>query len=74
MSRVPAGVIPGVTPVPDPERRLKKSQRSTIGQGKKRKGISGGGGATQGSASVDSPVTQISHLSKAGGGKGRKKR
>ena len=74
MSRVPAGVIPGVTPAPDPERWLKKSERSTYGQGKRRKGLSGGGGATQGSASVDSPVTQISHPSKTGGGKGKKKR
>ena len=74
MSRVPAGVIPGVTPPPDPERWLKKSERSTYGQGKKRKGPSGGGGATQGSASVDSPVTAISHPSKTGGGKGKKKR
>lgn len=73
MSRVPAGVIPGVTPAPDPERWLKKSERSTYGQGKKRKGP-GGGGATQGSASVDSPVTTISHPSKTGGGKGKKKR
>ena len=75
MSRVPAGVIPGVTPAPDPERWLKKSERSTYGQGKRRKGASGGGGATQGSASVDSPVTTpISHPSKTGGGKGKKKR
>jgi len=74
MSRVPAGVIPGVTPAPDPERWLKKSERSTFGQGKRRKGPSGGGGATQGSASVDIPVTQISHPSKTGGGKGKKKR
>ena len=74
MSRVPAGVIPGVTPPPDPERWLKKSERSTYGQGKKRKGPLGGGGATQGSASVDSPVTAISHPSKTGGGKGKKKR
>ena len=74
MSRIPAGVIPGVTPAPDPERWLKKSERSTFGQGKKRKGPSGAGGATQGSASVDIPVAQISHPSKTGGGKGKKKR
>ncbi|KAI0077236.1 hypothetical protein K474DRAFT_1662016 [Panus rudis PR-1116 ss-1] len=44
--RVPPGVIPGVTPPPDPERWLKKSERSTFHAGhKKRKG---GGGATQG--------------------------
>ena len=77
MSRVPAGVIPGVTPAPDPERWLKKSERSTFGQGKKRKGPSGGGGATQGSAFVDSPLPQAAgsgHPSKTGGGKGKKKR
>ena len=76
MSRVPAGVIPGVTPAPDPERWLKKSERSTFGQGKKRKGP-GGGGATQGSATVDSPPAQTAgsgHPSKTGGGKGKKKR
>jgi len=76
MSRVPAGVIPGVTPAPDPERWLKKSERSTFSQGKRRKGA-GGGGATQGSATVDSPLTQtagLGHPSKPGGGKGKKKR
>jgi signal recognition particle subunit SRP72 len=77
MSRVPAGVIPGVTSAPDPERWLKKSERSTFGQGKRRKGPFGGGGATQGSASVDTPITQTAgsgHPSKTGGGKGKKKR
>ncbi|KAJ8515826.1 hypothetical protein ONZ45_g6810 [Pleurotus djamor] len=49
-SRIPAGVVPGVTPPPDPERWLKKSERSTFSQGKRRK--AGGGGATQG-ANVD---------------------
>ena len=44
--RVPKGVVPGVTPPPDPERWLKKSERSTFQQARgKRKG---GGGATQG--------------------------
>jgi signal recognition particle subunit SRP72 len=44
--RVPEGVVPGVTPPPDPERWLKKSERSTFQQARgKRKG---GGGATQG--------------------------
>lgn len=47
-SRVPKGVIPGVTPPPDPERWLKKTERSTFGQGRKRRG-GGGGGGTQGS-------------------------
>lgn len=77
-SRVPPGVIPGVTPAPDPERWLKKSERSTFGQGRKRKGASGSGGATQGSASVaDSPFAQTAgsgHPSKTGGGKNKKKR
>ena len=76
MSRVPAGVIPGVTPAPDPERWLKKSERSTFGQGRRRKGPSGGG-ATQGSASVDGPPPQTAgsgHIPKSGGVKGKKKR
>jgi len=76
MSRVPAGVIPGVTPAPDPERWLKKSERSTFGQGRRRKGPSGGG-TTQGSASVDGPPPQTAgsgHIPKSGGVKGKKKR
>ncbi|KAL5483061.1 hypothetical protein ACEPAI_8290 [Sanghuangporus weigelae] len=48
MSRVPKGVIPGVTPPPDPERWIKKSERSTFGQGMGRR-RKAGGGATQGS-------------------------
>jgi signal recognition particle subunit SRP72 len=57
MSRVPKGVIPGVTPPPDPERWLKKSERSTFGQGKKKKGAGGGGGgATQGSVETPTPA------------------
>ncbi|CAA7260374.1 unnamed protein product [Cyclocybe aegerita] len=74
MKRVPAGVIPGVTPPPDPERWLKKSERSTFHQGKRRRG---GGGATQGSATVESVPPQTgsgSHSSKGAGGKGKKKR
>ncbi|KAF7429002.1 hypothetical protein PC9H_008240 [Pleurotus ostreatus] len=43
-SRVPVGVVPGVTPPPDPERWLKKSERSTFFQGRRRK--TGAGGAT----------------------------
>ena len=72
--RVPPGVIPGVTPAPDPERWLKKSERTSFHHGKRRKG--GGGGATQGaavdptSAHAGSPAP----LSKAGGGKGKKKK
>ena len=69
-SRIPAGVIPGVTPPPDPERWLKKSERSTFQQGKRRKGF-GGGGATQGAANVDSSAQvsstgAISHTPKSG--------
>jgi signal recognition particle subunit SRP72 len=70
ISRVPAGVIPGVTPPPDPERWLKKSERSTFGQGKRKKGPGGGGGATQGSANVDvaAPSTGgTPHITKTGG-------
>ncbi|KDR69905.1 hypothetical protein GALMADRAFT_77126 [Galerina marginata CBS 339.88] len=75
-SRVPAGIVPGVTPPPDPERWLKKSERSTFGQGRRRKGPSGGGGATQGSAAVESVPAHAgpaSH-SKSGGGKSKKKK
>ncbi|KAF4620259.1 hypothetical protein D9613_001069 [Agrocybe pediades] len=71
MSRVPAGVIPGVTPPPDPERWLKKSERSTFGQGRRRKGA--GGGATQGSATVESAPPQGAS-NKGGAGKSKKKK
>ena len=74
MRRVPAGVIPGVTPPPDPERWLKKSERSTTsGGGKKRRG-GGGGGATQGSASVESSTTPATKAVGGAHGKGKKKR
>jgi len=70
MSRVPAGVVPGVTPPPDPERWLKKSERSVFNHGKRRKGPGGGGGATQGSANVDvaapSTGSTASHSTKSG--------
>ncbi|PPQ64176.1 hypothetical protein CVT24_008550 [Panaeolus cyanescens] len=72
-SRLPAGVIPGVTPLPDPERWLKKSERSTFLHGRKRRG---GGGATQGST-METPA---SHHATSGGqskgtsGKGKKKK
>ncbi|KAL0056687.1 hypothetical protein AAF712_016707 [Marasmius tenuissimus] len=75
MSRVPKGVVPGVTPPPDPERWLKKSERSTVQQGRnKKKG--GGGGATQGSAGVDyNPGGSGTTPSSGGkGGKGKKKK
>ncbi|KAF8911680.1 hypothetical protein CPB84DRAFT_1671701 [Gymnopilus junonius] len=79
-SRIPPGVIPGVTPPPDPERWLKKSERSTFGQGRRRKGQGGGGGggATQGSAVENVPAQQASasagHAKSGGGGKGKKKK
>ena len=53
-SRLPKHVVLGVTPLPDPERWLKKSERTQKSHGKKRKGGGGGGGygvgATQGAA------------------------
>lgn len=70
MSRVPKGVVPGVTPAPDPERWIKKSERTSYGQGmgKRRKA---GGGATQGS--VAEPAS--GQTAKAtGGGKSKKKK
>jgi signal recognition particle subunit SRP72 len=70
--RVPKGVIPGVTPPPDPERWLKKSERTNAfnQSGKKRKA---GGGATQGIVeSTSPPSTQTAKA--GGGGKGRKKK
>ena len=77
MSRVPKGVTPGVTPPPDPERWLKKCERSTFGQGRKRRGGAGGGGGTQGST-VDSAgsggggASASSHNVKSGKGKKKK--
>lgn len=70
--RVPKNVIPGVTPPPDPERWLKKSERSTaFAQTGKRRKAGGGGGATQGAVETSSPAPS---QSKAGGGKGKKKK
>jgi len=76
-SRVPKGVVPGVTPPPDPERWLKKSERSTFGQGnRKRRGGGGGGGATQGSTTESGPIAASgsSHNVKSGGGGKSKKK
>lgn len=72
--RVPAGIVPGVTPPPDPERWLKKSERSTFHTGHKRRKGGGGGGATQGL--VESAPTAISGggATSGGRGKGKKKR
>jgi len=73
-SRVPKGVVPGVTPPPDPERWLKKSERTTFGQGRKRKG-GGGGGASQGSAVDPSGgVGSVPVKTAVAGGKGKKKK
>ncbi len=73
MRRVPPGVIPGVTPAPDPERWLKKSERTSFNHGKRKK--AGGGGATQGAAVDPTPAQtgSTAPLSKAGG-KGKKKK
>jgi len=66
-SRVPKGVVPGVTPPPDPERWLKKSERTNLPYhgGKRRKGVAAGG-ATQGS------LVEVG--AKNGGGKGKKRK
>lgn len=76
--RVPKGVVPGVTPPPDPERWLKKNERTTFHSGhKKKKG--GGGGATQGIVeTAGSAGTGGGNAGGGGGGagkgKGRKKK
>jgi len=74
--RVPKGIIPGVSPPPDPERWLKKSERTSYTQGKKRRGA--GGGATQGAtvgAESGTVSAAASHGGKTGGkGKGGKKK
>ncbi|KAH8088957.1 hypothetical protein BXZ70DRAFT_954983 [Cristinia sonorae] len=73
--RVPKGVVPGVTPPPDPERWLKKSERTSFHSGHKRKKGGGGGGATQGV--MESPAVPTSGGGVAGGaskGKGKKKK
>ena len=69
--RVPKGVVPGVTPPPDPERWLKKSERSTFQQPRgKRKG---GGGATQGLVESLGGSTTGGH-GRGTHGKGKKKK
>lgn len=72
--RVPKGITPGVSPPPDPERWLKKSERTSYAQGKKRRGA--GGGATQGATvGAESGPVSASHGGKTGGkGKGGKKK
>ncbi|KAJ7197377.1 hypothetical protein GGX14DRAFT_375019 [Mycena pura] len=69
--RLPPGVVLGVTPPPDPERWLKKSERSNFGL-KRRKG-GGGGSATQGS-SVDAPVAVVEGKGGNTKGKGKKRK
>ena len=68
--RVPKGVVPGVTPPPNPERWLKKSERSTFQQARGKK--KGGGGATQG---VVESVGGSAATGRGGGhGRGKKKK
>ena len=67
--RVPKGVVPGVTPPPDPERWLKKSERTSFGQGNRRRKGGGGGGATQGAMEPAGTGAKSS-----GGGKGKKRK
>ena len=70
--RVPKGVVPGVTPPPDPERWLKKSERSTFQQARgKRKG---GGGATQGAVESVGGSATGGHSRSGAHGKGKKKK
>ncbi|KAJ3807824.1 hypothetical protein EV368DRAFT_41947 [Lentinula lateritia] len=76
VKRLPKGVVPGVTPPPDPERWIKKSQRSNRPMhGKKAK--SRASGATQGfttEAPVPSGTNGGTGSGSASGGKGRKKK
>jgi len=63
-SRLPKNYKPGVTPLPDSERWIKKSERTNLQHhGKRRKGA---GNATQGSV--------VEASGKTGGGKGKKKK
>jgi signal recognition particle subunit SRP72 len=85
LRRVPKGITPGVTPAPDPERWIKKSERTSYqsGYGKKRRGAAGyGAGATQG-VSLERETSVTGSISgggggggkqSGGGGKGKKKR
>ncbi|VDC05675.1 unnamed protein product [Peniophora sp. CBMAI 1063] len=70
--RVPKGVTPGVGPAPDPERWLKKTERSTYvpPRGKKR----AGGGATQGFTPAAEGVPSAGGASGGGGKKKGKKK
>jgi signal recognition particle subunit SRP72 len=72
LRRVPRGVVPGVTPAPDPERWVKKSERSTFQQARGKK--KGGGGATQGVVENAGGSTTGGHGRSGGHGKGGKKK
>ncbi|KAJ7859384.1 hypothetical protein B0H14DRAFT_3084977 [Mycena olivaceomarginata] len=72
--RLPKGVVLGVTPPPDPERWLKKSERTNFGQRRRKGGAGGGGGgATQGSA-ADVPAAVESGKGGSGNAKGKGKK
>lgn len=75
MKRVPKGVVPGVTPPPDPERWLKKNERSTFVQ---KKGRGNKGGAHQGAAvepaAVAGPISGGGATGGGKSGKGKKKK
>ncbi|KAF5392282.1 hypothetical protein D9757_001486 [Collybiopsis confluens] len=70
MKRVPKGVVPGVTPPPDPERWIKKSQRSTQPTYGRKSAKGRATGATQGfTTEAPAPTT-----AGGGGSKGKKKK
>ncbi|KAJ7683202.1 hypothetical protein B0H17DRAFT_942048 [Mycena rosella] len=69
--RLPPGVVLGVTPPPDPERWLKKSERTNFGQ-KRRKGAGGGGGGAMQGSAADVPAAVESKGNVKGKGKKRK--
>lgn len=83
--RLPKHVVLGVTPMPDPERWIKKRERTyvTFAQGRKGKGKGRKEGATAGysqGVSVAPAVAGVmegggsGHIPKSSGGKGRKKK
>ncbi|KAF9067953.1 hypothetical protein BDP27DRAFT_1383809 [Rhodocollybia butyracea] len=72
--RVPKGVIPGVTPPPDPERWIKKSQRTTRPGKKSKVRDARSTGATQGFTTEPPPAPIVGNIGGAGAAKGRKKK
>jgi signal recognition particle subunit SRP72 len=70
--RVPKGIVPGVTPPPDPERWLKKSERSTFQQARGKK--KGSGGATQGVVESAGGSATGGHGRSGGHGRGKKRK